>query len=45
MIRSLALCHQCDLALALQQAVIHIGTEQGIVSNASIQYWSEAHKE
>ena len=45
MIRSLALCHQYDLALALQEAVIRIGTEQGIVSDASIQYWSEAHKE
>jgi len=45
MIRSLALCHQYDLARALQEAVIRIGTEQGIVSNTSIQYWSEAHKE
>ncbi|MGM0543697.1 MAG: opioid growth factor receptor-related protein [Pseudomonadota bacterium] len=45
MIRSLALCHQYDLALGLQEAVIGIGTEQGIVSDASIQYWSEAHKE
>lgn len=45
MIRSLALCHQCDLALALQEAMVRIGTEQGIVSVASIQYWIEAHKE
>ena len=44
-IRSLALCHQDDLALALQEAVVRIGTEQGIVSGASIQYWIEAHKE
>lgn len=44
MIRSLALCHQYDLALALQEAVIRIGTEQGIVSNVSIQYWVKASK-
>lgn len=45
MIRSLALCHQCDLALALQETVISLGSEKGNVSNASIQYWSEAHNE
>lgn len=41
-IRSLALCHQLDLARAIQQAVMEIGTHQGVVSDTSIQYWREA---
>lgn len=41
-IRSLALCHQPDLARAFQQAVIEVGTQQGVVSESSIQYWREA---
>ncbi|MBE0462767.1 opioid growth factor receptor-related protein [Halomonas sp. AOP43-A1-21] len=44
MIRSLAHCHQQALALALQEAVVRIGSEQGIVSDASIQYWLSAHQ-
>lgn len=42
MIRSLALCHQPDLARTFQQAVIEIGTQQGVVSETSVQYWREA---
>lgn len=42
MIRSLALCHQPNLARAFQQAMIAIGTQQGVVSESSIQYWQEA---
>ena len=42
MIWSLALCHQPDLARTFQQAVIEIGTQQGVVSEPSIQYWREA---
>ncbi|MGP9535985.1 hypothetical protein [Halomonas sp. AOP42-E1-30] len=36
MIRSLALCHQPDLARTFQQAVIKV------VSETSIRYWREA---
>lgn len=43
-IRSLYLCHQPSLAQAFQSAVIKIGTEQGIVSDSSIQYWTRAHE-
>ena len=39
MIRSLALCHAPELARAFQQAVIDIGTQQGIVSETSVQFW------
>lgn len=42
MIRSLALCHQPDLARTFQQTVIKIGTQQGVVSETSIRYWREA---
>lgn len=42
MIRSLALCHQPNLARTFQQAVIAIGTQQGVVSDTSVQYWQEA---
>ena len=42
MIRSLALCHQPTLARALQQAVIEIGTQHGVVSETTLQYWHEA---
>ena len=42
MIRSLALCHQPDLARTFQQAVIAIGTQQGVVSDTSVQYWQKA---
>nr|WP_290955735.1 opioid growth factor receptor-related protein [Halomonas sp.] len=42
MIRSLALCHQPALARAVQQAVIELGTQHGVVSEASLQYWQEA---
>tara|TARA_R110000796_G_scaffold195079_1_gene311563 strand:+ start:268 stop:771 length:504 start_codon:yes stop_codon:yes gene_type:complete len=38
-IRSLALCHQPELARAFQQAVIDIGTQHGIVSDKSLSYW------
>ncbi|RUR36644.1 opioid growth factor receptor-related protein [Vreelandella populi] len=41
-LRSLALCHQVELARAVQQAVIDIGTLRGVVSETSIQYWQEA---
>jgi hypothetical protein len=39
MIRSLFLCHQPELARALQQAVIDIGTRYGVVSDNSLNYW------
>lgn len=42
MIRSLALCHAPELARAFQQAVIDIGTQQGIVSETSVQFWRDA---
>ncbi|MEA2117410.1 opioid growth factor receptor-related protein [Halovibrio sp. HP20-50] len=41
-IRSLALCHQPELARAFQQAVIEIGSQQGIVSETSVQFWRNA---
>ncbi|MCH4810903.1 opioid growth factor receptor-related protein [Vreelandella neptunia] len=41
-IRSLALCHQPKLAAAFQQAVIEIGSTQGIVSAQSMAYWRAA---
>ncbi|MGS2742566.1 opioid growth factor receptor-related protein [Halomonas sp. LS-001] len=41
-IRSLALCHQPNLARTFQQAVIAIGTQQGVVADTSVQYWQEA---
>lgn len=43
-IRSLHLCHQPDLAEAFQQAVIAIGTTQGVVSEQSVSYWRAANK-
>jgi hypothetical protein len=41
-IRSLHLCHQPALATAFQQAVIEIGTQQGVVSEQSVGYWRAA---
>lgn len=41
-IRSLALCHQVELARAFQQAVITLGRKRGIVSDTSIDYWQQA---
>ncbi|MBT2788028.1 MULTISPECIES: opioid growth factor receptor-related protein [unclassified Halomonas] len=41
-IRSLALCHQLELAQAFQQAVIEIGAKDGIVSETSVQFWQDA---
>lgn len=41
-IRSLALCHQPELARAFQQAVITLGREHGVVSQTSINYWQQA---
>lgn len=41
-IRSLHLCHQPELAAALQQAVIGIGTTRGVVSEQSVGYWQAA---
>jgi hypothetical protein len=41
-IRSLHLCHQPELARAFQQAVIEIGTRDGVVSEQSIDYWRAA---
>ncbi|GEK49477.1 opioid growth factor receptor-related protein [Vreelandella venusta] len=43
-IRSLHLCHQPGLAEAFQQAVIVIGTTQGVVSEQSVSYWRSANK-
>ena len=43
-IRSLALCHQKALARRFQQAVIEIGSRQGVVSHTSVTYWREAFK-
>lgn len=41
-IRSLALCHQPELARSFQQAVIHIGAQHGVVSETSLQFWWNA---
>lgn len=41
-IRSLALCHQLELAQAFQQAVIEMGAKHGIVSETSVQFWQDA---
>ncbi|WP_442488834.1 opioid growth factor receptor-related protein [Halomonas litopenaei] len=41
-IRSLHFCHQPELAAALQQAMIEIGTTRGVVSDQSIRYWLAA---
>lgn len=43
-IRSLHLCHQPELAAAFQQAVIEIGTTQGLVSEQSMAYWRAASR-
>lgn len=43
-IRSLHLCHQPEFAAAFQQAVIEIGTTQGMVSEQSIAYWRAANQ-
>ena len=43
-IRSLHLCHQPELAVAFQQAVIEIGTTQGVVSEQSVAYWRAANQ-
>ncbi|MDR5900183.1 opioid growth factor receptor-related protein [Halomonas vilamensis] len=40
-IRSLALCHQSELARTFKQAVIAIGTQQGVVSDTSLKYWQK----
>jgi hypothetical protein len=42
LIRSLFLCHQPELARAFQRAVIDIGTQHGVVSEKSLQFWREA---
>ncbi|WP_339935618.1 opioid growth factor receptor-related protein [Vreelandella glaciei] len=41
-IRSLALCYQPELARSFQHAVIHIGTQHGVVSETSLQFWRDA---
>lgn len=41
-IRSLALCDQPELAQAFQQSVIDIGTQHGVVSETSLQFWRDA---
>lgn len=41
-LRSLALCHQPALARAFQQTVIEFGTQHGVVSETSLQYWRAA---
>lgn len=43
-IRSLHLCHQPELAAAFQQAMIEIGTTQGVVSEQSVAYWWAANQ-
>lgn len=43
-IRSLHLCHQPELSAAFQQAVIEIGTTQGMVSEQSVAYWRAANR-
>ncbi|QJQ96031.1 MULTISPECIES: opioid growth factor receptor-related protein [Halomonadaceae] len=45
MIRSLHLCHQPALAAAFQQAVIEIGTTQGVVPEESVAYWRAANRD
>ncbi|MFB9868769.1 opioid growth factor receptor-related protein [Vreelandella sulfidaeris] len=41
-IRSLALCHQPELARAAQKAVVDLGTQHGVVSETSLRYWRDA---
>lgn len=43
-IRSLHVCHQPELAASFQQAVIEIGTTQGVVSEQSVAYWLAANR-
>ncbi|MGO1344017.1 opioid growth factor receptor-related protein [Chromohalobacter japonicus] len=43
-IRSLHLCQQPELAAAFQQAMIEIGTTQGVVSGPSVDYWRDANQ-
>lgn len=43
-IRSLYLCHQPELAKAFQQAVIEIGTQQGVVPEQAVGYWRAANE-
>ncbi|SHL92008.1 opioid growth factor receptor-related protein [Vreelandella subglaciescola] len=43
-IRSLHLCHQPEFAASFQQAVISLGTTQGIVSAQSVAYWRNANR-
>lgn len=43
-IRSLHLCHQPELAAAFQQAVMTLGTTQGVVSEQSLAYWHQANR-
>ncbi|NWO11406.1 hypothetical protein HLV40_13480 [Chromohalobacter salexigens] len=43
-IRSLHLCQQPELAAAFQQAMIEIGTTQGVVSEPSVDYWRAANQ-
>jgi len=42
MIRSLFFCHLPELAQAFQQSVIDIGTQHGVVSEKSLNYWRDA---
>ncbi|WP_277809998.1 opioid growth factor receptor-related protein [Chromohalobacter canadensis] len=42
-IRSLHLCQKPELAAAFQQAMIEIGTTQGVVSEPSVDYWRAAN--
>ena len=42
MIRSLHLCHQPELAKALQQAVLEIGESHGQISEKAKTYWRKA---
>lgn len=41
-IRSLTLCHQPELARAVQKAVIDLGIQHGVVSTTSLRYWQNA---
>ncbi|UZD64640.1 opioid growth factor receptor-related protein [Marinobacter sp. AN1] len=41
-IRSLQYCHQQELAKAVQQAFVSIGSERGFVSPRSVEYWLRA---
>ncbi|MBZ5487699.1 hypothetical protein HW452_09185 [Halomonas aquamarina] len=41
-IRSLALCHQPELARAVQKAMCDLGPQHGVVSAMSLRYWREA---